>query len=167
MRREGAGRCAPRWVEWMTLRLTSRSWALILAAGLVVVAACSHGSTAAQGSGAQPTGQGGPGIPSTSGSTGAATMHEMPGMGEVPGMDGAGAARAAGAADGAMAHEKLEMGLHMKMTAPRPRTAGDQRRADAIVQILRGAVAGYRDYHAAVADGFIEFLPNIRQPMYH
>lgn len=149
------------------MRLSSRSWALILAAGWVVAAACGHRSTAAQDPGAQRTGQGGPATPSTAGGSGAAAMPEMPGMAGMPGMEGAGAARVAGAADGAMAHEQLEMGLHMRMTAPRPRTAGDQRRADAIVQTLRGAMARYRDYHAAVADGFIQFLPNVRQPMYH
>ena len=39
--------------------------------------------------------------------------------------------------------------------------------ADAIVETLRGAIAKYRDYKVAVADHFIEYLPNLRQPMYH
>jgi hypothetical protein len=86
-----------------------------------------------------------------------------PGMPGMAGMPGGGA----GAADGAMAHEHLGMGSHMKMTAPRLPTADDQRRADAIVQTVRGAVARYRDVRVAVADGYVQFLPNLRQPMYH
>jgi hypothetical protein len=73
----------------------------------------------------------------------------------------------AGAADESMAHEHMGMGPHMKMTAPRPRTAEDQRRADAILQALRPVVSRYRDYRAAVADGYIQYLPNLPQPMYH
>jgi hypothetical protein len=59
------------------------------------------------------------------------------------------------------------MGLHMKMTAPRPRNALDQRRADAVVQTLRGAIDRYRDVRNAVADGFIQFLPKVKQPIVH
>ena len=84
-------------------------------------------------------------------------------MSAMPGMSAAGSE----SADGAMAHEHMGMGPHMKMTAARPRAAGDDRRAEAIVETLRGAIARYRDYRVAVADHFIQFLPNIRQPMYH
>jgi hypothetical protein len=80
-------------------------------------------------------------------------MSSMPGM--------------AGAADGAMDHEHMGMGPHMEMTAPRPRSADDQRRADAIAETLRGAIGRYRDVHAAVADGFVQYLPNLKLPMYH
>jgi hypothetical protein len=73
----------------------------------------------------------------------------------------------AGAADESMSHEHMGMGPHMKMTAPRPRTAEDQRRADAILQALRPVAAHYRDYRVAVADGYIQYLPNLPQPMYH
>jgi hypothetical protein len=82
----------------------------------------------------------------------------MPGMPEM---------KDAGAADGAMAGEHMGMGRHMRMTAPRPRTAEDERRAAAIVQTLRGAIERYRDHRLAIADGFAPFLPRIRQPVYH
>jgi hypothetical protein len=134
----------------------SRAIAVILAVCLAVAAVSaarvSRTAPAAPGSaGAGAT----PSTPSLQGKPG------MAGMAGMPGMDGE------DAADGAMAHEAMEMGLHMKMTAPRPRTAADQRRADAIVQTLRGAIGKYRDYHLAVADHFIQFLPHVRQPLYH
>jgi len=120
---------------------------LVLGATLVVaVMAVFCGSLVAQNGG---TGQAAPGD------------HDMAGMSGMPGM------KDTGAADGAMSGEHMDMGAHMKMTAPRPRTAADQRRADAIVAALRPAIARYRDYHVAVADGFVQFLPNVKLRMYH
>jgi hypothetical protein len=158
------------------------SFALILAAALAVMAAAAsiaRGSVAAPAPGDRPAEQAGhdmssmpgmagngeaPAAPAAPGTPDMQGMHgagaTMPGM---PGMGGAGA----GAADGAMAHEHMDMGPHMKMTAPRPRAAGDQRRADAIAETLRGAIARYRDYRVAVADGFIQYLPNVPQHIYH
>jgi hypothetical protein len=69
--------------------------------------------------------------------------------------------------NGSMAHEHMGMGAHMKMTAPRPPSAADQQRAGEIVRTLRVALARYRDYHSAIADGYQPFLPQIPQPMYH
>jgi hypothetical protein len=101
-------------------------------------------------------------------------MSAMPGMGAAPAPSAAGAAGAgkapmehAGAADAAMSHEHMGMGPHMKMTAPRPRTAEDQRRADAVAGTLGAAIARYRDYRVALADGYAQYLPNVRQPRYH
>jgi hypothetical protein len=85
--------------------------------------------------------------------------HDMPAMG----MD----MQHAGAADDSMSGAHMAMGPHMKMTAPRPRTAEDQRRADAVLQALRPVVARYRDVRAAVADGYVQYLPNLPQPTYH
>jgi hypothetical protein len=142
--------------------------ALVLAAALAATAtAAARDSAAAQGPGDEPAPQAGrdmssmPGMagngaaPGTPPAPGTAAMPEMPGM------------AGAGAADGAMAHEHMDMGPHMKMTALRPRAAGDQRRAEAIAQTLRGAIARSRDYRVAVADGFIQYLPNVPQPIYH
>lgn len=156
------------------MRLARNSIACLFAAGLAVAAATSiRHPLAAQGPAAAPAGAGGRSQSASPGSTigagggagvgAAGTMPDMPGMPGMTEMDGP----AAGGADGAMSHETMEMGLHMKMTAPRSRTAEDQRRADAIVETLRGAIARYRDYRVAVADGFVEFLPKVRQPMYH
>jgi hypothetical protein len=61
----------------------------------------------------------------------------------------------------------MDMGPHMKMTALRPAKPGDAARAQQIVEAARKASEKYLDYHAALADGFEIFLPNVPQKMYH
>jgi hypothetical protein len=56
---------------------------------------------------------------------------------------------------------------HMHMTAPRPETPEDQKRADEIVTQLRAGIDKYKDYRVALGDGYRIFLPNIKQPEYH
>jgi hypothetical protein len=56
---------------------------------------------------------------------------------------------------------------HMQMTAPRPQTAEDRKRADEIVEQLRAGIEKYKDYRVALNDGFKIFLPNVPQPEYH
>jgi hypothetical protein len=56
---------------------------------------------------------------------------------------------------------------HMTMTAMRAQTPEDVQRANEIVAQLRAGIEKYRDYHAALNDGFKIFLPNIPQPQYH
>jgi hypothetical protein len=122
----------------MTLQSRPQSILLALAALAAAGALAVRGPAAAQGA---------PGAPAE---------HDMSSM---PGMDAA--------ADSAMSHEHMAMGPHMKMTARRPASAADERRAAAVVETVRGAIVKYRDYHAAIADHFIEFAPNVKQPMYH
>jgi hypothetical protein len=61
----------------------------------------------------------------------------------------------------------MGMGPHMKMTAQRPAKPGDAARAQEKSEAARKASEKYLDYHAALADGFKIFLPNIPQKMYH
>jgi hypothetical protein len=56
---------------------------------------------------------------------------------------------------------------HMHMTAPRPQTAEDQRRANEIVEQLRAGLEKYKDYHVALDEGFKIFMPNVPQQEYH
>ncbi|MGB7846756.1 MAG: hypothetical protein WBL63_14155 [Candidatus Acidiferrum sp.] len=56
---------------------------------------------------------------------------------------------------------------HMRMTAMRPQTAEDQKRANEIVEQLRAGIEKYKDYHVALNDGFKIFLPNVPQQEYH
>jgi hypothetical protein len=65
--------------------------------------------------------------------------------------------------DSPMAH----MAGHMYLTALRPLEPGDQSKADAVVAAARAAMAPYRDYQKALADGFEIFLPNVPQAQYH
>lgn len=59
------------------------------------------------------------------------------------------------------------MSGHMYLTSLRPSQPGDKAKDDAIVAAAKQAMAPYEDYHAALADGYRIFLPNIPQPLYH
>src|SRR5579862_4476570 len=65
-----------------------------------------------------------------------------------------------------MEHDPL-MAAHMGYTTLRPKSAGDQQRADQLVSTLRTALAKYRDYRMAEADGFKPFHPEVKQPVVH
>lgn len=66
-----------------------------------------------------------------------------------------------------MSSRHMEMNPHMKMTERRPTRAGDQQRADEILQTARKTLEKYSDYKAALKDGFQIFLPQVPQKMYH
>src|SRR5208283_3271185 len=53
---------------------------------------------------------------------------------------------------------------HMFMTTMREQTPADVERANEVVTQLRAAMEKYKDYHAALDDGFRIFLPKIPQP---
>lgn len=63
--------------------------------------------------------------------------------------------------------KRMEMGAHMTMTDPRPATAEDIARARELLKTLREALVKYQDYKVAMAAGFVPFLPNIPQEVYH
>jgi hypothetical protein len=65
--------------------------------------------------------------------------------------------------NGGMAH----MAGHMSMTTLRARQTGDQQKADAVVAAAKQAMAPYQDYRKALADGYVIFLPDVPQPIYH
>ena len=58
-------------------------------------------------------------------------------------------------------------GPHMQLTEMRARNSADVQRANEIVTQLRAGIEKYKDYHAALGDGYHIFLPNIPQPEYH
>jgi len=55
------------------------------------------------------------------------------------------------------------MALHMSFTALRPANEADNARAAALVTQLQHALAKYKDYHVAEADGFKPFHPEFKQ----
>ena len=61
----------------------------------------------------------------------------------------------------------MHMSEHMKMTDLRPQTAQDEERAQALLIRLRRALSPYRDYRAALFQGFRIFLPSVPQEVYH
>jgi hypothetical protein len=60
-----------------------------------------------------------------------------------------------------------DMDAHMKMTTLKPEQPGDKARADAIVVAAKGAAERYLDYRKALADGYVIFMPELPQPVYH
>ncbi len=76
---------------------------------------------------------------------------------------------AARAANDAMDMPGMDMAAnpHMFMTELAPKQPGDDRRAQEIVEILGKSIARYKDYKAALADGYQIFLPRVSQPIYH
>jgi hypothetical protein len=86
------------------------------------------------------------------------------------------------AAMGAMSSEQMDMSEHMNMSDMsdhsamaahmawsdmRPATDADRERAAEIVKTLRAALAKYKDYRVAEADGFRPFHPEFPQKIYH
>ena len=67
--------------------------------------------------------------------------------------------------DGMAGH--AAMSAHMAWSDTRPATDADRERAAEIVKTLQTALARYKDYHVAEADGFKPFHPEIRQDIYH
>ncbi len=59
------------------------------------------------------------------------------------------------------------MGPHMRLTARRAARAGDEARAAGIADEARRAVDKYRDYRAALREGYEILLPHVPQKMYH
>jgi len=59
------------------------------------------------------------------------------------------------------------MAAHMAWSDPRPTTENDRERAAEIVKTLQTALAKYKDYHVAEADGFKPFHPEFPQNIYH
>ncbi|MBZ5688718.1 MAG: hypothetical protein LAP86_27215 [Acidobacteriia bacterium] len=58
-------------------------------------------------------------------------------------------------------------GSHMKMTALRPVKPGDQEKAEQVALAARKVCGRYKDYKAALADGFHIFMPNVPLKEYH
>src|SRR5271167_4368150 len=65
-----------------------------------------------------------------------------------------------------MEHDPM-MAAHMGYTTLRPKNDADQHRADELVQTLQTALAKYKDYHVAEADGYKPWHPQMKQPIVH
>lgn len=62
---------------------------------------------------------------------------------------------------------EMDAGPHMKMTPLRLATPGDGDRAQLVAAAARKVAEQYQDYRKALADGYVIFLPNVPQRMYH
>ena len=63
--------------------------------------------------------------------------------------------------------KKICKGPHVRLTADRPASADDQARARKILSTLQVTLAPYRDAKLAIADGYVPFLPEVPQDVYH
>src|ERR1041384_1369824 len=62
----------------------------------------------------------------------------------------------------------MHMDPHMAMTPARMPAPGDSPRAAQLLADMRRGLARYKDVNAAIADGYRQFLPNVKdQPVYH
>lgn len=61
----------------------------------------------------------------------------------------------------------MESNPHIFMTVLQPTKDDDDRRAGVILDILRKAIARYKDYKVAMADGYQPFMPKAPQAEYH
>jgi len=103
----------------------------------------------------------------TNGMPGMDMNHDMPGMKMGGSSDEKDQQAEHGAVD-AMSHmHHHQMGPHMYMTKLRTATPQDWAKADGIAGELRESIEKYKDYHAALADGFRIFMPNLPQSEYH
>ena len=67
-----------------------------------------------------------------------------------------------------MGHGDMKnMSLHMAYTDLRPGNDSDKLRAAVLVTDLQHALANYKDYHVAEADGFKPFHPEFKTPVLH
>jgi len=81
--------------------------------------------------------------------------------------EGAKGSAAAQSANDSMSGHHLDMGAHMFMTDLRAENSPDDKRATEIVETLWPAIAKYKDYRVALANGFQIFMPNLAQDHYH
>ena len=97
-------------------------------------------------------------------------MHTMAGMNDMPGM-GAASTPSPKPGDDVMLQSMndmlMERGGHMTMTISMPESVADRRRAADILAALRKAIEPFKDYRAAEAAGYKQFLAQLPQPIYH
>jgi hypothetical protein len=67
----------------------------------------------------------------------------------------------------AMGPSMAAMDCHMYITPLRPAKPGDEEKAKAVVAAVRASMEKYKDYRKAIADGYIQANPKVKQPQYH
>ncbi len=82
---------------------------------------------------------------------------------DMPGMDNDGSVSAMHA----MEAHPMHASPHMKTTTLRPLQPGDQKKAGQVAQAARSTAAKYKDYKAALADGYKLFVTKSPRKQYH
>jgi hypothetical protein len=66
-----------------------------------------------------------------------------------------------------MGQSMAAMTNHMCITPLRPKQPGDDERVKAMLAQIRAAIDKYQDYKKAIADGYIQGNPDVKQRQYH
>ena len=89
-------------------------------------------------------------------------------MDNMPGMDMGGKKAKHGKSDmGDMGPSMAAMAGHMVITPERPVQPGDEERAKAVIAEAKALMERYKDYHKALADGYVFANPEAKQIQYH
>lgn len=67
----------------------------------------------------------------------------------------------------AMGPSMAAMACHMYVTPLRPPQPGDEQKAKAVVAAVAAAIEKYKDYKKAIADGYVQGNPEVKQFQYH
>jgi hypothetical protein len=67
----------------------------------------------------------------------------------------------------AMGPSMAAMQCHMYVTPLRPPQPGDAEKAKAVVAAVKATMEKYKDYKIAIADGYLQANPQVKQPQYH
>ncbi len=100
-------------------------------------------------------------LASVLGAAGIVTAHDMAGMD----MSASGGSSDSSEVGGMGKH--LMVGEHMTMTPSRPETAADVQRGEEIIATMRRVLGKYQDSDAAIAAGYVPYMPTIPQDVYH
>jgi hypothetical protein len=86
---------------------------------------------------------------------------------EMRGMDMSCMADMNGVDMSAMGPSMAAMECHMYVTPLRLEQPGDSEKAKAVVATVKAVMEKYKDYRKAIADGYLQANPKVKQPQYH
>jgi len=87
--------------------------------------------------------------------------------GSMAGMDMGGNGQMSKEAMKTMGPSMAAMAGHMYVTPLRPPQPGDEQKAEAVVAQVKAAIERYKDYHNALADGYVIANPEVNEPQFH
>jgi hypothetical protein len=86
---------------------------------------------------------------------------------DMHGMDASCMADMNGVDMSSMGPSMAAMACHMYVTPLRPEQPGDKEKARAVVDAVTSTMEKYKDYRKAIADGYLQANPEVKQPQYH
>ena len=98
----------------------------------------------------------------------AVAIFEIPALAHDDGMD-MDSGGSGGGDTGAMGQmgSHMKMSDHMTMTETRAVVPADTQRGEEIIRSMRAKLAKYEDYNVAIADGYVPYMAQVPQDVYH